>query len=197
MLKIGLTGGIGTGKSSVAKLFEQLNIPVYYADERAKELMLTQPIKDKITKLFGPQAYKDNRLNVRYISGIVFDDKNILKALEQIVHPAVKNDFNQWVKQQNSPYLMVENAILHKTGMDKSVDKIIVVTAGKDLRIERLKKRDNKTQAQLEKIMEVQENQDFLLNEADFIIKNNGKMKDLEQKVRKIDLKVKKMLNKS
>ncbi len=197
MYKIGLTGGIGSGKSTVAKLFEQLNIPVYYADDSAKKLMHTPPLKKAISKLLGPQAYKDNRLNVSYISGIVFDNKKILKALEDIVHPAVRKDFINWTSRQNSPYIVVENAILHKTGMDQMVDKIITVTAEDKLRIERLKKRDGKNEEELKKVMQAQNKPEFLLKNSDFIIENNGNLNKLRQKVEEIDFEVKKMLIKS
>ena len=198
MIKIGLTGGIGTGKTTVAKEFEAMGVPVYYADDRAKELMQKDPkIMAQITNLFGRNAYKDNLLNTSYISGIVFDDENMLKALEKIVHPAVRKDFCQWVKQQKADYIIVENAILHKTGMDKLVDLIITVTANDEKRFERLQKRDKKTVEAIKKIIKNQNSTDELLKKSNFIIENNGDLEKLRKNITNLDLKVKNMLKKS
>jgi len=195
MIKIGLTGGIGTGKTTVAKEFEAMGVPVYYADDRAKELMQKDPeIILQISNLFGMKAYKDNRLNTGYISGIVFDDKNMLKALEKIVHPAVRKDFCQWVKQQKADYIIVENAILHKSGMDKLVDLIVTVTANDEKRFERLQKRDKKTVEAIKKIIKNQKSKDELLRKSNFIIENNGDLKKLKENIINLDLKVKNML---
>ncbi len=197
MIKIGLTGGIGTGKSTVAKGFEKLGIPVYYADDKAKAIMQQNPeVKRQITNLLGPQAYQDNRLNVSYISGIVFENPNMLKKLEAIVHPAVREDFLEWTRQQHAPYVIVENAILHKSGMDKLVDCILVVTADLEKRLERLKKRDKKSKEQLLNIIKQQDNEAELLKKSDFVIENNDNEVDLYKKISKIDSKVKNMLKK-
>jgi len=195
MIKIGLTGGIGTGKTTVAKEFEAMGVPVYYADDRAKELMQKDPeIMAQITNLFGRKAYKDNRLNTSYISGIVFDNENMLKALEKIVHPAVRKDFCKWVKQQKADYILVENAILHKTGMDKLVDLIVTVTANDEKRFERLQKRDKKTVEAIKKIIKNQNSTDELLKKSNFIIENNGNLQKLKENILNLDLKVKNML---
>jgi len=196
MIKIGLTGGIGTGKTTVAKEFEAMGVPIFYADDRAKEIMQKKPeIKVQIIDLFGEKAYVDNQLNTSYISGIVFDNKNMLTALEKIVHPAVRKDFCDWTKQQKADYIIVENAILHKTGMDKLVDFIVTVTANDDKRFERLQKRDNKTLKALKKIIKNQNSTKKLLKKSNFIIENNGNLEELREKITKLDLKVKSMLN--
>ena len=195
MLKIGLTGGIGTGKTTVAKEFEAMGVPVYYADDRAKEIMQKDPeIKAQIMSLFSKKAYKDNSLNTRYISGIVFENPNLLKKLEKIVHPAVRKDFCIWVKKQKADYIIVENAILHKTGMDQLVDFVVTVTANETERLKRLKKRDGKTETALKKIIKNQDSTNKLLKKTNYILENNGNLKNLKEKILKLDLKVKNML---
>jgi dephospho-CoA kinase len=198
MIKIGLTGGIGSGKTTVAKTFEAMGVPVYYADDRAKEIMQKDPaIKSEIIRLFGKQAYQDNQLNTSYISGIVFENTNKLQALEKIVHPAVRKDFCQWAKQQNADYIVVENAILHKTGMDKLVDLIVTVTANDEKRLKRLQERDKKPVETLKKIMKNQDKPSDLLKKSNFIIENDGDLENLRKKIVDLDSKVKIMLKQS
>ena len=198
MIKLGLTGGIGSGKTTVAKQFEALGIPVYYADDRAKEIMLKNPtVKEAVIRLLGAQAYDDNQLNVSYISGMVFDNPHLLKALEAIVHPAVRKDFVDWASRQKGDYVIVENAILHKTGMDHLVDYVITVTASEHDRLKRLQKRDGKSEAVLKKIIANQENEAELLKKSDFIIYNSAKKRDLNKEISKINDEVKNMLKKS
>ena len=187
MIKIGLTGGIGTGKSTVAKIFENQGIPVYYADDRAKEIMRTDPdIISQIKALFGEEAYQDNELNTKHIGDIVFDNKNMLSKLESIVHPAVRKDFLEWVEQQEGCCILVENAILYKSGMYKLVDKIILVTADDEKRIARLKKRDKKSIKDLKKVINLQKVEQKLLKNADFFVKNNKSVNDLINKAKEI-----------
>ncbi len=184
MIKIGLTGGIGTGKTTVAKIFEKLDVPVYYADDRAKEIMQTDPgIIRQIKDLLGVDAYRDNSLNTKYISDIVFSDKDKLAKLEAIVHPVVRKDFLDWVARQDTECVVIENAILHKSGMDKMVDFIIVVTAGDKIRMERLKKRDGKSENDIKKIIKNQKYEKKLLKNNVFLIKNNGDIRELRNKV--------------
>ncbi len=198
MIKLGITGGIGSGKTTVARILEDFGVPVYYADDKAKELMSHYaPLKQQIIDLFGPASYQDNRLNTSYIAGIVFDNKQALADLEALVHPAVKKDFLVWVAQQKSPVVAVENAILHKSGMDQLVDMIVLVTTDAKKRMERVMKRDKMSADQVKKRIINQEDSSDLLKKSDYVINNTGSLKDLTDKVLDLLLKVKIMLNKS
>jgi len=198
MKVIGLTGGIGAGKSTVSKLFEEMGIPVYYADDEAKKIMTeNETVKKQIIELLGDAAYEGNKLNTRYISGIVFDNPTMLQKLEEIVHPQVRKDFGQWVKKQNADYVMVENAILHKSGMDQLVDYIIWITAPEEIRLKRLQQRDKKNKGELKKIMQNQIEEKKLLKNNFFVINNSGDLHKLKEIVAEADKKVKKLLNKS
>jgi len=191
MIKIGLTGGIGSGKTTVARMFEELGVPVYYADDKAKELMNKSPeLRKKIKKLLGEQAYEGKQLNTKYVAGIVFEDKTKLSALEKLVHPVVVADFLSWAEKKKAPFVIMENAILHKSKMDRLMDYIIWVTADKEKRLKRVMKRDNTDRKSVEKRILNQLNETKMLKNADFIIKNNNFVDDLKGKVEKIFNKV-------
>jgi len=144
MIVIGLTGGIGSGKTTVAKLFSEMGIPVYFADDEAKKLMQTsETLKSKIRATFGDETYLNNTLNRVYLAKLVFTDKHNLERLNKLVHPAVKKHFSKWKAQQNSEYVIYENAILFESNSDKECDYIITVTAGKETRIKRVMNRDD------------------------------------------------------
>src|SRR5574338_1004386 len=123
MLKIGLTGGIGSGKSTVAQFFELLGVPVYYADDAAKELMNTdEELKKSIKKNFGDQAYKNNELDRQYMANVVFNDPEKLNVLNSLVHPATLKDAEQWMQRQTTPYIIKEAALMFESGADKMLD---------------------------------------------------------------------------
>ena len=139
MLKIGLTGGIGSGKSTVAKVFEVLGIPVYYADEAAKRLMNEdENLKEKLQQQFGKQTYVDGKLNRGYLSSLVFNDPEKLAILNSIVHPATIEDAAKWMTQQKTPYVIKEAALIFESGSQKDLDKVIGVFAPAPLRILRV-----------------------------------------------------------
>jgi dephospho-CoA kinase len=127
MIKVGITGGIGSGKTTVCKLFETLDVPVYYADDRAKKLMTSNAeVKKAISHLFGNEAYyRNGRLNRPFISAQVFKNKPMLKKLNAIVHPAVKIDGDQWFAEQHTKFALKEAALLIESGSYKSMDKLI------------------------------------------------------------------------
>ncbi|WP_353133430.1 dephospho-CoA kinase [Pseudopedobacter sp.] len=142
-MKVGITGGIGSGKSTVSSIFELLGIPVYYADIEAKRLMVNnQTIRDKVVELFGTASYQDGELNRKHIAAIAFKDAAVLERLNATVHPVVIDDYRQWVKKQNSQYTLKEAALLFESGSYLESDFNILVSSPLELRIERVMKRD-------------------------------------------------------
>ncbi len=182
MIKIGLTGGIGSGKSYVAKKFEALGIPVYYADARAKILMYRSPsLKSEIKNLLGKEAYHNNgRLNRPVVAQKIFNDKKLLKKLNGIVHPAVYHDFVAWADLQKAPYVLEESAIIFESKIQARFDKVILVTADKALRIQRVVKRDRTNPEQIKSRMKNQLSDEKKIPLADFVIYNNGDNLDEE-----------------
>jgi dephospho-CoA kinase len=176
-LQIGITGGIGSGKSLVCKIFQQLGIPVYDADSHAKRLMTTDGILiSGIKKEFGDLSYHpDGALNRVYLADHVFNDEKKLALLNSLVHPRVKADYDSWVHEHNhSKYVLKEAALLFEAGSGKALDKIIVVRAPEDLRIKRVINRDaHRTIEQIKAIVEKQMPEDEKLKRADFIIVND------------------------
>jgi dephospho-CoA kinase len=145
MIRIGLTGGIGSGKTTVARVLELLGIPVYYADERGRRLSDDDPeVVLKIKALFGEEAYIAGRLNRPLIASRVFSDATLLERLNAIVHPAVRRDYRRWAESHNDvPYTILESAILFESGFDSDVNQTVAVTAPESLRIERVMRRDS------------------------------------------------------
>jgi dephospho-CoA kinase len=174
-LLIGLTGGIGSGKSTVAKIFSILGIPIYYADDRAKWLMaFDEELKQQILTHFGPESYsEDGSLNRSYLAGTVFSDEEKVRIINSLVHPAVKKDFEKWVGQQNSPYVLKEAALLFETGSYKELDKTINVSAPLKIRVSRVLMRDlHRTEKQVNDIIDKQIPDDEKNKKADYVIKN-------------------------
>lgn len=183
MKTVGLTGGIGSGKTTVARMFKNLGIPIYIADDEAKKLMHSNKIKKNIIALFGEKAYQENQLNRTYIASKVFKDKRLLDELNQIVHPEVAKHFKNWLKKQKAPYVIKEAAILFENGSYKQCDKTILVISNKQKRIERVVKRDLST---TKKVLDVIENQwpdEKKITLADFVLENNSDLDTLNTKV--------------
>ncbi len=174
MLKIGLTGGIGSGKSTVAAIFQVLGIPVYFADEAAKRLMSEDPsLKKNIENAFGQESYAEGKLDREYLSALVFKDEEKLKLLNSIVHPATIKDAEEWIAKQNAPYIIKEAALLFESGADKFLDHVIGVNSPKELRIERAMRRDNVNREDVLARMKKQMNEDEKMKLCDFIIVND------------------------
>lgn len=175
MIVVGLTGGIGSGKTTVAKEFDALGIPVYIADIEAKKLMnRSKVIKRKLIALLGEKAYNDGKLNRPYIANIIFNDKGFLEKINAIVHPKVGSHFKKWVVKQKAPYIIKEVAILFENGANTQCDFVITVTAPKSLRIERLLKRDNTSKEKIEAIMKNQWSDRKKIEHSDFVITNKN-----------------------
>ena len=150
MMVVGLTGGIGSGKSTIAKAFAALGIAVFNSDEQAKALIATDAqVKERIIAAFGEEAYHNGEYNRAYIAQIVFNNSEKLAILNGIVHPALAKYFKQWAKKQISPYVLKEAAILFESGSYKDCDYIITVTAPEEVRIARVMARDHCTEAQV------------------------------------------------
>ncbi len=191
MLKVGVTGGIGSGKSTVCKIFEELGVPIYYADDRAKYLMQHEHyLIDLIKKNFGEEVYENGKLNRPLLAEKVFNNKPKLELLNSLVHPVVFRDTERWVDEQEAKgvrYGVKEAALLIETGSYKTLDKLIVVTAPLDVRVNRVSLRDN---ADLETVMARVRNQlpeEEKLKLADFVIANDGDMNHLREKVLQIN----------
>ena len=149
---IGLTGGIGSGKSTVARIFEAMGIPIYYADDRAKALYLEdQELQQQVIQHFGSNSYQNGKLNRTHLANEVFKDKRKLKLLNQLVHPKVAKDFMEWKKLQRAEYVIKEAAILFESGSYKNCNATITVAASKQERIQRVMKRDKTTEELVEK----------------------------------------------
>ncbi|HCN82463.1 MAG TPA: dephospho-CoA kinase [Sphingobacteriaceae bacterium] len=174
MLKIGITGGIGSGKSTVAKIFEVLEIPVFYADQEAKSLMHTDELLiNGIKEAFGNEAYADKQLNRRYIADIVFNNEQELTKLNSLVHPAVFRAFDAWVIDQQAPYVLKEAALLFESGSSKLCDQTILVTAPEKLKIQRVMHRDSITEDHVRTRISKQLTEEQALKLADHIIIND------------------------
>jgi dephospho-CoA kinase len=176
-LKIGITGGIGSGKTTVCRIFEALGIPVYYADSRAKWLMVNdRQLINSIKNLLGTRAYlPDGSLNRSYISQLVFNDQSLLSQLNALVHPAVAEDTLKWHNEQREvPYTLKEAALLFESGSHLHLDKIIAVTAPEPLRIQRVMQRDDVSEAQVRSRIDKQMPEAEKIARADYIIYNDG-----------------------
>lgn len=174
MLKIGLTGGIGSGKTTVAKIFEILGIPVYYADDAAKRLMNTdEALKQSIITHFGNEAYKNNELDRKYLAGIVFNNKEKLDLLNSLTHPVTIRDAEQWMNNQNTPYAIKEAALLFESGAAEKLDHVIGVYAPQHLRVKRVMERDAVQVEEVMKRISRQIDEEMKMKLCDFVITNN------------------------
>lgn len=172
-----LTGGIGAGKTTVARFFEELGVPVYIADQRAKMLMENTPeVKSQIVELFGEEAYLGNLPNRSYLAQLVFRQPDKLQLLNSIIHPAVEKDFQNWRSQQSSPYVIKESAIVIESGNYKKCDTLILVTAPEKVRIERVVQRDNTPENKVIDRIRNQMPDAEKVKFADYVIESTSKM---------------------
>lgn len=194
---VGLTGGIGSGKTTVAKMFYDLGVPIYVSDTEAKRLMIANDqLIIQIKELLGEEAYSNEELNRGYISNKIFKNKVLLEQLNSLVHPAVAIDFSNWYDKQESSYVIKESAILFESGSDKDCDQIITVTAPLEKRIDRVMSRDDITRKQvLHRVMN-QLNDDEKIDRSNFIIFNTTIEKAKEQVV-KINTEILNKINNS
>ncbi len=173
-LLVGLTGGIGSGKTTVAKVFETLGVPVYYADEEAKKLMNEdEELKNKLIAHFGEEVYENGLLRKEVLSGIVFKDAEKLKLLNSLVHPATIAHAEVWHKSQTTPYVIKEAAILFESDAWKYIDYTIGVSSPEALRLQRSMQRDNQSAENIQARMLKQMNEDDKMKRCDFILVND------------------------
>jgi dephospho-CoA kinase len=189
---IGLTGGIGSGKTTIAKLFEAEGIPVYIADMEAKKLMLLPETITAVVSAFGTSVLKENQIDTKLLSAVVFNNPDKLKVLNSIMHPMVKKHFDNWVREHsNSDFVVKEAAILFESGSYKYCDKIITVVASIETRIQRVVKRDNTTEALVMARINNQLTDADRISRSDYIIENEN----LEEAKIQFDSILKKLKN--
>lgn len=183
MIVVGLTGGIGSGKTTVGSFFKELGIPVYIADTEAKQLMVrSKVIRRKLIALFGEKAYDKGELNRPYIASKIFNDKSLLEQMNAIVHPKVGAHFKRWLKKQNAPYVIKEAAIIFEHNKQSEYDFIITVTADKEERIKRVMRRDNAPRSKVEAIIKNQMSDEEKVKKSDYVIENQS-LKFTEEQV--------------
>jgi len=196
MLKIGLTGGIGVGKTTVAKIFESYGIPVFYSDLESKALLLDTQMKTVVTSIFGSKSYTSQGLNRSYIAQQLFNDHSKRSALEQVVYPKVRSRFELWAQAQNTPYVINESALIFEKELQTYFDKIILVKAPVDLRIQRVIDRDQCTEKEVKARMALQSDSIQTEKLSDFVI-NNDEFSNLNQMCLDIHLYLTKNINNS
>ncbi|MBV8328114.1 dephospho-CoA kinase [Chryseobacterium sp.] len=185
---IGLTGGIGSGKTTVARFIEEFGFPVYYSDDRAKTIVNDHDgVKVRIKELLGDESYDQNGLYDRkFVADKVFSNKELLQKLNEIIHPAVRLDFESWVKKQTKYLIFKETALLFELKLNRQCYKSLLVTAEDNIRIKRVMDRDHKTYRQVEAIMEKQMSEKDKIKIADYIIYNNTNLEDLKEQTEQV-----------
>lgn len=174
---VGLTGGIGSGKSTVCRIFEVLNVPVFYADQEAKALYESSQVTEAITKILGKHILNtDGRINRKKMAALIFENSEKLLQIQQLIHPLVKKRFKEWTElyQKEALYCIREAAILIESGAHKDCDKIIVVTAPEEVRIQRVMIRDQSSEQEVKSRMAYQMQETERIKYADFVINNDG-----------------------
>nr|WP_314495478.1 dephospho-CoA kinase [uncultured Chryseobacterium sp.] len=185
---IGLTGGIGSGKTTVAQYIEDCGFPVYYSDDRAKTIVNDHgEVRNRISELLGTQAYDESGIyNRKFVAGRVFNDDELLHRLNEIIHPAVRLDFEQWVSQQTKYLVFKETALLFELKLHLQCYKSLLVTAEDNIRLKRVMDRDGKTYREVETVMNNQMPEKDKIKQADYIIYNNTNPDDLKEQTERI-----------
>lgn len=192
MIKVGITGGIGTGKSTVAKAFSVLGIPVFNADDAAREIMNhNEELRKKIIALFGEQAYTGDGLNRKFIAGIVFNDAYKLEQLNSIVHPVTIAAAEQWMQQQTTAYALKEAALMFESGAAGHLDYVIGVYAPIHLRMQRIMQRDNTSREEVLARINRQMDEDIKMKLCDFVIINDEQQAVIPQVLAVNDMLIK------
>jgi len=194
MIKLGLTGGIGSGKTTVAKVFETLGVPVFFADDEAKKFLFSNEVKSQLVELFGSSIINEaGEINKAELASIVFNDKESLKMLNSLIHPLLMQSFNSWVSeksQEKHQYIVMEAAILFEAGFDSEVDKVLCVSAPIEDRVNRVVGRDGASKQQVYSRLNNQMSDKERELKSDFVIQNSNKDMIVEAVV-KIDTELK------
>jgi len=187
MIKAGITGGIGSGKTIICKIFETLGINCYYADQRAKEIMNKKEVSDKIRSNFGDIIYNNGVIDKIKLRDIVYNNPDKLYILNNIIHPYVFKDIDNWLKlQHSSKYILIESAIIYSSGLWKKLEKIIYVHCPETIRKKRLIEKRGLSEKIIDEIIKIQQKDNSIINKADFIIYND-ETKSVLQSVLRID----------
>ena len=182
MKKIALTGVIGSGKTTAATFFKDLGIPVFIADDCAKDLMISDPIlKSKIINLLGEYSYINNELNKEFISEKIFNNNALLDSVNSLIHPRVQKAFDLWLNNQNSKYIIYEAALIFENNSENFFDKIICIKTPLNIIHKRISNRENYSKKRVEKILDSQLSQDVKCSMSDFCIENTSKEKLLSE----------------
>ncbi|MEO2053201.1 MAG: dephospho-CoA kinase [Allomuricauda sp.] len=190
MMLVGLTGGIGSGKSTVAQMFRDLGVPVYDSDKEAKSLMVNSPaLKSAIIDLLGDNAYTGKTLNRSYIAELVFKDTGLLQKLNKIVHPAVRHHFLKWANEQSAPYVIQETALIFENGVQDNYSATILVTAPLEMRLKRVMERDGVSKQVVLERMKNQMDDNQKIDLAQFCIENID-LEATKEKVRRLHAKL-------
>ncbi len=191
MTIIGLTGGVGSGKTTVANMFNKLGISIFIADLEARKLMnRSKVIKRKLIQLFGTNAYKNGEINKAFLADKIFNDKDLLVKMNAVIHPKVKAHFKKWFKKQNALYVIYESAILFENGGYHDCDYIITVTALEANRIQRVILRDASSTVKIKAIIDNQWSDARKVKLSHFIIDNNNNLSQTKNQVKKIYQKI-------
>ncbi len=195
MYKIGITGGIGSGKSTVCRRFAARGVAVYDTDAAAKRLMQESgALREAIVARFGVESYTERGVNRPYLAGRVFTDKEELAALDRLVHPAVIADFERWAEEQEGAYVVLESAILYEAGLDRHLDCVVAILAPERLRVERAMQRDGASEEQIRSRMAAQMSDDELRDRADVAVVNLFE-EELDATVAELDHRFKQRAN--
>ena len=182
MKTIGLTGGIGSGKSTVSRLFETMGIPIYTADTESKKLINISPkIREQLMAKFGEQLYKNGEVDKAMLASLIFGNEENLRYANSVIHPVVFDDFRQWAEQQTQPFVVIESAILFDSGFYKSVDVIVNVSAPLEMRIRRVEERDKVSRKSIEARINSQMSEEERNRLSDYTIFNDERQALLPQ----------------
>ena len=173
MIKIGLTGVIGSGKSTAANYFSKLGVPIFFADNSANKIMnADSSVKKCLVDLLGSLAYSNGELNKQFISDKIFNNQNLLKSINNLIHPKVQEDFNLWLTNQTSPYVIYEAALIFENSSEHLFDKIICIKTPLDIIYNRLKERGDYSKNRIDKILKNQLSQNVKCSKSDYCIEN-------------------------